>query len=72
MTNGDTIRAMSDPELAEFMCRGRECTIDACPGFELCRAGEGKANGLLKWLRKPRPVIKDDGEKNESGLLEEE
>ena len=72
MTNGDKIRTMSDQELAELMCKGRECTIDACLGFELCRTGDGKANGLLKWLRKSIPIIKDDGEKTESGLLEEE
>jgi hypothetical protein len=72
MTNGDVVRAMTDQELATLMCQGRECTIDACPGFEMCRAGDGKANGLLKWLRKPLPAIKDDGNKTESGLLEEE
>ena len=53
MTNGDRIRAMSDEELAQFMCKTFMCQINNCPGAELCTAGDGKANGMLKWLRQP-------------------
>lgn len=53
MTNGDWIRSMGDEELAQFMCRTFMCQIDNCPGAELCTTTDGKANGMLKWLRKP-------------------
>ena len=53
-TNADRIRAMSDEELAEFLCHFcRDCIVDACPGAEYCNAKDGKANGLVKWLRQP-------------------
>lgn len=53
MTNGDRIRAMSDEELAQFMCRVFMCQINNCPGAEVCTTNDGKANGMLKWLRQP-------------------
>lgn len=53
MTNGDLIRAMRDEELAQFMCRTFMCQINNCPGAELCTTSDGKANGMVKWLRSP-------------------
>lgn len=53
-TNGDVIRAMTDEALAEFLCnRAVICSEKHCPGAELCKAGDGKANGLKKWLQQP-------------------
>ena len=57
MTNGDRIRAMSDEELAQFMCRTFMCQINNCPGAELCTTTDGKANGMLKWLRHPAEEV---------------
>ena len=60
MTNADRIRAMTDEELAVFICdRVDTCSEKRCPGAELCRGEEGKANGLKKWLQ--QPVEEDDG-----------
>ena len=57
MTNAQKIRAMTDEELAEFLCnRFRDCFDGSCPGAELCVAGGGKANGLKKWLKQPVEV----------------
>ena len=54
MTNADRIRAMTDSELAEFLCNKiSNCFDSTCPGAELCVAGDGKANGLKKWLEQP-------------------
>ena len=53
-TNADRIRAMSDEELAKFMCKTYECY--RCLGEELCNATDGKANGMLKWLQQPAEV----------------
>jgi hypothetical protein len=50
-TNADRIRAMSDDELAEFICKNQDCYI--CPGKTLCVGGVGKANGLMNWLKQP-------------------
>jgi hypothetical protein len=53
ITNADRIRAMSDEELAIFLCGKMEfCAID-CPGAELCNSNGGRANGLVKWLQQP-------------------
>lgn len=53
MTNADRIRSMTDEELAAFLCKKFGCHSDTCPGIELCKPNEGKANGLLKWLQQP-------------------
>ena len=54
MTNGDRIRAMTDEELAFFICcRCRDCSIVTCPGAELCNGKDGIANGMVKWLKQP-------------------
>ena len=52
-TNADRIRSMSNQELTEFLCGHFECYSNSCPGIELCKTNEGKANGLLKWLQQP-------------------
>ena len=53
MTNGDKIRAMTDEELAEWLCDSSDCYLGRCIAFELCRSGVGKANGMKKWLQQP-------------------
>ena len=50
-TNADRIRAMSDEELAQWLCLNYGCT--KCPGQELCTINDGKHNGLTKWLKQP-------------------
>lgn len=53
-TNADRIRAMSDEDLAHWICKkmGR-CDPLMCPGAKLCKAEDGLANGLVKWLKQP-------------------
>lgn len=54
MTNADRIRAMTDEELAVFICeKCPECTTTICPGAEMCNGVDGRANGLKKWLQQP-------------------
>ena len=51
ITNADRIRAMSDEELAEFMCHNvSNGTVNCafCAAAEFCRMGH---NGWLDWLR---------------------
>ena len=50
-SNADCIRAMSDEEIAQWLCLHYSCT--KCLGQELCTISDGKANGLLKWLKQP-------------------
>ena len=52
-TNADRIRAMSDDDLAEFLCQVKGCYQENCPGAKLCEFQGGKANGLKKWLKQP-------------------
>ena len=52
-TNADRIRSMSDEELSVFLCEGFDCRPESCPGIELCKPNEGKANGILRWLQQP-------------------
>ena len=54
-TNADRIRAMSDEELAEFLCDFRACDTDentciGCKGEQYCRAGHA---GTMEWLQQP-------------------
>ena len=52
MTNGDRIRAMSDEELAKFLCRlipGDACSLK-CPANDMCRPNR---NGLIAWMNEP-------------------
>ena len=60
-SNADRIRAMSDEELAAFLCKKFGCHLENCPGIELCKPNEGKANGLLKWLQQPAEPPKEEG-----------
>ena len=50
-TNADRIRAMSDEEIALWLCLNYSCT--KCPGKYLCTINDGKHNGLTKWLKQP-------------------
>ena len=59
-TNADRIRSMSDEELSVFLCEEFDCGSESCPGLELCKTNEGKANGLLKWLQQPAEKPKED------------
>ena len=54
-TNADKIRAMSDEELAEWLCQTLDC--DFCkahmqniPTYSYC---ENHESGILKWLQQP-------------------
>lgn len=54
-TNADRIRAMSDEELAKFLCEFRSCDSDrypcsGCKAESYCRAGH---NGMEDWLQMP-------------------
>ena len=54
VTNADKIRAMSDEELAHWICKKMmSCSSNVCPGADLCQSGDGLANGLVKWLQQP-------------------
>lgn len=50
ITNADRIRAMSDEELAEWMCSlmTAECCDQRCPARNICNLGD---NGLVKWMK---------------------
>jgi len=51
VTNADRIRAMTDEELAEFMCHNvSNGTVNCafCAAAEFCRMGH---NGWLDWMR---------------------
>ncbi len=52
-SNADRIRAMTDEELAGFLCKVNGCYQANCPGAKLCKFGGGKANGLKQWLQQP-------------------
>ena len=58
-TNADRIRAMSDEELAEFLCDFRGCDTDentciGCKGEQYCRAGH---EGTIDWLQQPAEKV---------------
>ena len=55
MTNADRIRAMSDEELAVWLC-GLFSVLTCythCPGCDFCNDADGTSNGLKKWLQHP-------------------
>ena len=60
VTNGDALRAMTDKDLAEYLCGRIDCYPGTCPGYLLCRLHSGKANGLLMWLQQPTEKQKED------------
>lgn len=52
MTNADRIRAMTDEELAKWICSimTAECCDQRCPARDICNLGD---NGLVKWMKQP-------------------
>ena len=55
MTNADSIRSMSDDELAAFLCNLRseeayENTCSHCVAERFCRIGH---TGMIDWLQQP-------------------
>ena len=52
LSNADRIRAMSDEELANWLCNiiPAECCDMSCPGRENCKKGH---KGLLDWFQQP-------------------
>lgn len=55
MTNADSIRAMSDEELAKFLCNFRSCDssehpCNGCKAEPHCHTGH---NGMIDWLQQP-------------------
>ena len=50
LSNADRIRAMSDEELAEWICSLMtvECCNQRCPARDICNLGD---NGLVKWMK---------------------
>lgn len=55
MTNAERIRAMSDEELAKFLCEFRSCDSDGypcsgCKAERYCYAGH---TGMEDWLQQP-------------------
>lgn len=61
VTNADKIRAMSDEELAEFMCANvSNGTVNCafCAAEEFCRMGH---NGWLEWLKQEVTSEKANG-----------
>lgn len=53
MTNLEKLRAMPIDELARWLCQYMECLSTypkGCPGWQFCRNGGCKANGLIAWL----------------------
>ena len=57
-TNADRIRAMSDEELAKWLCgiSTAECCDRSCPARDMCDIGD---NGMIKWLKQPAEVEHD-------------
>lgn len=52
LSNADRIRAMSDEELAKWLCSlmTAECCDQRCPARDICHLGD---NGLVKWMKQP-------------------
>lgn len=55
LSNADRIRAMSDEEMAEFLCHFRsddsvEYACSGCKAESYCRSGH---NGMIDWLQQP-------------------
>ena len=56
-THADRIRAMTDEELAEFLCESR-FTCGNCPAAEFCKDGH---IGFIDWLKQPEESEVDNG-----------
>lgn len=54
-TNGDFVRAKSDKELAEFICKVKTtcyiCAKEGCDGIPV--EGQGCKMGIAEWLNRP-------------------
>ncbi len=55
LSNADRIRAMSDEELAKFLCNFRSCDssehpCNGCKAEPHCHTGH---NGMIDWLQQP-------------------
>ena len=49
-TNADRIRAMTDEELAEFLCKQQDVTgCSGCVAIDFCHYGH---NGMIDWLKR--------------------
>lgn len=64
MTNADSIRAMSDEELAKFLCEFRSCDSDGhpcsgCKAESYCRPGH---TGMEDWLQQPADGEEDNND----------
>lgn len=55
ITNAERIRAMSDEELALWLCDlfSVDTCYTHCPGCDSCNDAGGLSNGLKKWLQQP-------------------
>lgn len=55
LTNADRIRAMSDEELSEWLCKALDC--DFCKAYlqnmSIYSCCENQVKGVFEWLRKP-------------------
>lgn len=61
-TNADRIRAMSDKELAEFLCHFRSddaATCSGCKAEPYCRLGH---NGMIDWLQQPAEEVNEEND----------
>ena len=69
VTNADRIRAMSDEELAVWLCDlfSVDTCYTHCPGYDFCNDAGGLSNGLKKWLQQPAEEDDDGKEESDSG-----
>ena len=58
MTNFEKLTSMTLEELAVFACENMMDCED-CVGTEYCTRCDGRANGMIKWLKKE---VETDGE----------
>ncbi len=61
ITNADRIRAMSDDELAKFLCKFRSLESSGyacyrCVAVKFCRSGH---TGMIDWLQQPAEEWKE-------------
>lgn len=49
LTNYERLRYSKPEKMAETLCNWIDC--QTCPGKDLCNHKDGKANGLVKWLK---------------------
>lgn len=61
-TNADRIRAMSDKELAEFLCHFRSDDAATCSGCKSEHYYRPGHNGMIDWLQQP---VEEGDEEND-------